>query len=813
MKFDRFFARLALPATMVVGAATAHAQCPARWRPGFNMPGVYAQSATVFDDGTGPALYVGGSVDAKCPVSKWDGVQWTGVGQWPLGWGYNHQPEAMAVFDDGGGPTLCIGSWYGLYRLVGEEWQPLPGLLDVRCLAVFDDGNGPVLYAGYDGGHGISRWDGQTWSVVGGGVYGIYASVFAMAVWDDGTGPALYVTGQFSRAGGISGIAANNIAKWDGQNWSTLGLGIQGFLADGYALTVYDPPGPECEGLYVGGYFTYAGTQPAASIARWDGQDWSALGSGLELQPGFCGYCYSLCVYDDGAGEALFAGGDFFYADGEACRCFAKWDGTAWAPFFFDGYGTSVAAQVVFDPPGPEQGTGLYICGDFSLAQGVVAPGTARLDGSGFSRVGEGLGLSGATRSICVWDDGGGPALYVGGHFWTAGDIVAPGLARWDGAGWSAVGELPFGCRVFAMAPHEGAGALGPGLYAGGNLAFEGEPDGVLRWDGSAWRHLGDGLLLAGKSLAIYDEGMGEALFVGGDLASPVEDALFRWDGTAWSALGAGMRWERVRAMCVYDPPGAEGAGLYVAGEARLESEQWYHRALARWDGQSWSEVGGGVWSEGSNGYVFRLVVFDPSGTGEAAELYVLGDFDHAGDVPAENFARWDGQSWEAVEIPGELPSLPTDSAMAVLDLGSGPALYVGVPSGVLRWDGQSWSVYADGLTAVASVGGTGITALAALPEPRGPALYLTGGLIDAGSPALNYFARWSCPADFMVGDLNCDGVVDAYDIDPFVVALVNPTAYASVLPDCYREAGDCNGDGAVNVFDIDPFVEVLLGK
>ena len=64
-----------------------------------------------------------------------------------------------------------------------------------------------------------------------------------------------------------------------------------------------------------------------------------------------------------------------------------------------------------------------------------------------------------------------------------------------------------------------------------------------------------------------------------------------------------------------------------------------------------------------------------------------------------------------------------------------------------------------------------------------------------------------------MVGDLNCDGVVDAYDIDPFVVALVDPTAYASAFPDCYREAGDCNADDAVNVFDIDPFVEVLLGK
>jgi hypothetical protein len=61
-------------------------------------------------------------------------------------------------------------------------------------------------------------------------------------------------------------------------------------------------------------------------------------------------------------------------------------------------------------------------------------------------------------------------------------------------------------------------------------------------------------------------------------------------------------------------------------------------------------------------------------------------------------------------------------------------------------------------------------------------------------------------------GDLNCDGFVNAFDIDPFVLALTNPTGYAIAYPDCDLMNGDINGDGAVNAFDIDPFVLLLTG-
>lgn len=58
--------------------------------------------------------------------------------------------------------------------------------------------------------------------------------------------------------------------------------------------------------------------------------------------------------------------------------------------------------------------------------------------------------------------------------------------------------------------------------------------------------------------------------------------------------------------------------------------------------------------------------------------------------------------------------------------------------------------------------------------------------------------------------DANCDGVVNNFDIDPFVLAITDPAAYELAYPDCDINACDVNGDGVINNFDIDPFVGCL---
>lgn len=86
-----------------------------------------------------------------------------------------------------------------------------------------------------------------------------------------------------------------------------------------------------------------------------------------------------------------------------------------------------------------------------------------------------------------------------------------------------------------------------------------------------------------------------------------------------------------------------------------------------------------------------------------------------------------------------------------------------------------------------------------------GGAFTLVGGFWPAaGAPC----------AGFTRADANCDGVVDFFDIDPFILGLINPAAYAVNYPGCNLACvADANEDGAVDFFDIDPFVNCVLNS
>ncbi len=68
-----------------------------------------------------------------------------------------------------------------------------------------------------------------------------------------------------------------------------------------------------------------------------------------------------------------------------------------------------------------------------------------------------------------------------------------------------------------------------------------------------------------------------------------------------------------------------------------------------------------------------------------------------------------------------------------------------------------------------------------------------------------------SAPAHDLPGDLNCDGAVNAFDVDAFTLALTNPEAYCSAYRECNRLLADINCDGAVNGFDVDAFLGCLV--
>jgi hypothetical protein len=766
---------------------TQGGSCPASWLPEFGeaqgLSGT-VDAIAIFDDGSGPALYLGGRLSSAGRsvvngVARWDGATWSPVGNWITAPG----PAivyALTVFDDGSGPALYAGGRFApgppvgvpqsnIAKLVGTAWSSLGSGTngEVHALTVFDDGGGAALYVGgiFTSAGGVSanhvaKWNGTSWSALGSGVTdsGGYPRVAAFALFDDGGGPALYASGEFDVAGGVP---ASSIAKWDGASWSALGLGVAGYA---YALATFDDgSGPA---LYAGGYFASAGGVSASRIAKWDGANWSALGAGLGGQSGSQSV-QALSVFDDGGGPALYAGGGFTLAGGAPANCIARWDGASWSTVANGVEGQEVLALLALDDGA---GPALVAGGTFTGASGAGAKNVARWSGTAWSALGGGIDW--AVEALTVFDDGSGAALYAGGLFTSAGGVAAHHIAKWNGTSWAPLGE-GMNHEVDALAVFDDGG--GAALYAGGGFSTAGgvSANGVAKWNGSSWSSLGSGVFDSRPfgnarvdALSVYDDGSGHALYAGGSFTSAGGVDAFhiaKWNGTSWAAVGGGAS-EEVMALTVYD--GGPGPELVAGGAFNTMGGIIVHR-IARWDGTTWRAlIDSGFTAKGTDGFVRSLTVFDDGPPGSPA-LFVGGNFTRAGNVMTANrIARWDGSSWSAV---GSGFAGTSVVALTAFDdnSGGGAELYAsgGLTSsggtamkGIAKWNGTSWSPVGGGMNSAAE-------AFAVFDDGSGygPALFAGGDFLRAFDSLDSYLARWqacdslaptlACPSSVIVRD------------------------------------------------------------
>ncbi len=82
-----------------------------------------------------------------------------------------------------------------------------------------------------------------------------------------------------------------------------------------------------------------------------------------------------------------------------------------------------------------------------------------------------------------------------------------------------------------------------------------------------------------------------------------------------------------------------------------------------------------------------------------------------------------------------------------------------------------------------------------------------TALLLSLTTPGTHVFDD---PCTGLRGDCNCDGVIDFNDINAFVLALTDPTAYGQTFPGCDINHADANADGAIDFGDINRFVALL---
>jgi hypothetical protein len=292
----------------------------------------------------------------------------------------------------------------------------------------------------------------------------------------------LYVGGVFTTAGGVP---AKGIARWDGTRWADVGggLGVTSGNPTVSGLGLHDPdgPGPQHPLLVVAGYFTSAGATPVSSMAAWNGQEWIPLGT--EIFRAAYGNVSFVDFDADGAGPEpakLIAAGQIEMVGG-SFPYIVRWDGSHWSEFAPGAPLPMTIAMFDEDGPGPNPPT-LFAGLDYT-------PGLVKWNGASWLAVGGGLIRSAEHRCAAlrvIDEDGPGPglpALFAGGTFTFAGPTPVQNIARWDGHDWTSVaGGVPGQVEdIIAVESPTGGPST---LYATSTFSYEvhrwtpGEPSG-----------------------------------------------------------------------------------------------------------------------------------------------------------------------------------------------------------------------------------------------------------------------------------------------------------------------------------------------
>ena len=359
-----------IPSAVLLAAAGS---VSAQWSPYFDANGpdgmvndLLATPGKLYVAGDFAGVTTAGGPLATTNIASWDGHSWQAGPSLPtainsLAWHpFQGEPTVFAA-----GSVVVTGG-VPMWRLAGDAWVGIPVGTQafVSGLGSYDLGQGPRLAVSstfFTPSPYIASWNNGTLSAIG---TGLITVTKAFAVYDDGQGPRLY-----AGAGPDNLHSLSHIGRFDGNDWAVPSGGTSGPV---YALQVFDDgSGPA---LFVGGDFFWAGTSvQTARIAKYQNGAWSPLGMGMNSA------VRALKVFDDGAGPALYAAGDFTTAGGQPASRIARWRGGQWSALDSGITGGGVTSLAVFDDDGPGPvPPALYAAGSFTTAGGLPARRMAR---------------------------------------------------------------------------------------------------------------------------------------------------------------------------------------------------------------------------------------------------------------------------------------------------------------------------------------------------------------------------------------------------------------------------------------------------
>lgn len=629
------------------------------WQPvEFNFDGPLhtygvAYALEVYDllDGQGPRLFAGGKSNmggGRPVLSVYENGGFTalpGLNPAPgVGWqGFGFL--RVVGHDDGSGPALYLGGSFELAGPNGELiaylaryangvlMQPPTALQSIDYgwidLLRADFGHGPELVVSYTNPPQpyiqakILRWDGtnsHSLGKFGPGEIGAYR--IGMFDAEDGLGECLVAAGSFST---VDGKPARNLARLHDTGWlpmlgagawnqaiafypyranpsTTPGLVVgsapnepglepdrvlsfwhSGELEEFFpaleflegevrALASFGPPGAVA--VYAGGTFRLAPGGPTVGLARLGTDGWDAI-------PGApSGSVRALAVHDEGLGPRLYVGGSFSL--GVSSPNLVSFDGAQW-----HGVGSGLNGAVegllsvpksFFTPPATKDQ--LYVCGNFQGSPGTGGNKPRRLarwDGSVWSGFGGGMSPNGTVRALALLTSGAGSHVYFGGDFTSVGGSVQAALARIPNnlaSNFQAETSFaaPINGGVRALAVHNLAG--GAALVVGGQFTeASSSATNIAVLAGGVWLPVPPlgGSVDRVDALVVHNEGSGERLYAAGTFVASGATALHRVarleevvpGSLTWAPLGAGLAADG-RTLHSHLGLGASGPALFV---------------------------------------------------------------------------------------------------------------------------------------------------------------------------------------------------------------------------------------------------------
>jgi hypothetical protein len=267
-------------------------------------------------------------------------------------------------------------------------------------------------------------------------------------------------------------------------SWSSLGGGVNGYVN---ALAI-DSVG----NIYVAGVFTIAGTVPCNNIAMWDGSNWSLLGTDTEngtntVYSGSTPESVTSLAID--SNDNVYAAGYFTEAGGVSCNCIAMWNPNkkGWTTLVDSTTGTVCIIDVAY-ALAIDSNDNVYVGGVVDCVLGAnICQMIAQWNPN--TKVWSGL-TTGTNNNVCALAIDSSDIVYVGGYFQLAGTVPCNNIAMWDGSNWLAFGSGT-GDNVNAFV-NALAIDSSDNVYVGGSFPIFGGVNcsNVAKWDGTAWSGL-----------------------------------------------------------------------------------------------------------------------------------------------------------------------------------------------------------------------------------------------------------------------------------------------------------------------------------